>query len=154
MSELGELCSLTELCRRAIPPCGALAGHLLTAGPLGRRGSNVSQSSPRRTQLRHFGVEASHLTLRLRHWVQARERRLRFERGGRGGDAPSLATPTLLMMIELYGVRITGIKGQRLVQYWSAKVPGDVRDRSDATERAPTAHLYPPHGLGSRAQVA
>ena len=104
-----------ELCRRAIPPGGALAGHLLTAGPFGRRGSNVSQSSPRRTQLRHFGVEASHLTLRLRHWVQARESRLRFERGGRGGEAPSLTTPTLLIMGELYEVEIAGIKGQRVV---------------------------------------
>jgi hypothetical protein len=64
--------------------CELLCGHFLTAGPLGRRGSKVWHSSPRRTQLRHLGVVASHRTLRLRHCVHARERRPRFERGGRG----------------------------------------------------------------------
>jgi hypothetical protein len=60
---------------------GSLVAHLRTAGPSGRLGSEVSQLSPRKTQFRHLGVWASQRTLRLRHWLQARDRRMRLGAG-------------------------------------------------------------------------
>lgn len=151
IEDAGELCWLVVAieARRWIGDivdmlCELLCGHLRTAGPLGLRGSKVSHSSPRRTQLRHLGVVASHRTFRLRHCVHASDKRPRFDRGGLGEGGCSCDTASILAR-SVGSDRKLGSAilrdGKDLDNFWILTIIQDGRRRDVVTFRPATQSL-------------